>query len=228
MGACYVEKMVEVDNVVAFLDIHRRAVVGRTVDLDTLIYFDRLLRIGKVNFGKIHYLGGLSLLVSFGTPDDAESFLRNKTLWGPWVSKLDLWTGQVLAAERLAWIRVQGIPIHILDPVVLRKIGNVFGKSLFVPKDVGDKSDLSVKCVGVLLGNDQRIKEYISIRWKDKIFRVWVAEEENVWVPDYIGSYDSEPSYSGKVRRSRNCQLRRRVRRCQTFLLGSRTRWKLK
>ncbi|KAJ0534014.1 putative RNA recognition motif domain, nucleotide-binding alpha-beta plait domain superfamily [Helianthus annuus] len=194
-----VEKVVEVsDKVVAFDDLHRRAVVGRTVDLDTLIYFDRLLSIGKVRYVKIHYLGGLSLFISFGCSEEAETFLRNKDLWGPWFSKLDMWEGQVLAVERLAWIRVQGVLIHIMDSEVLRKIGNLYGKTLFVPKDVGDESDLSVICMGVLAGNDQRIKEFVSLRWKDKIFRIWVSEEENEWVPDCISSFGSESSPTAK------------------------------
>ncbi|KAF5754080.1 putative RNA recognition motif domain, nucleotide-binding alpha-beta plait domain superfamily [Helianthus annuus] len=101
------EKVVKVKyDVKAFEDLHWKAVVRRTADLDTLIYFDRLHKIGKVKFTKIQYLGGLSILVSFGSIDEAESFLKNKELWGAWFSKLYLWEGQVLAVERIAWLRI--------------------------------------------------------------------------------------------------------------------------
>ncbi|KAJ0616680.1 hypothetical protein HanIR_Chr02g0093201 [Helianthus annuus] len=83
----------------AFVSLHRSAVVGRTRDLDTLIYFDRLLRIGKVGYLNIKYLGGLSILVSFSNSDSAGEFLKNKDLWGPWFSKLELWEGWVLPFE---------------------------------------------------------------------------------------------------------------------------------
>ncbi|KAJ0530840.1 hypothetical protein HanPSC8_Chr10g0437161 [Helianthus annuus] len=190
------EKVAEVSNAVrVFEELHRKAVVGRTVDLDTLIYFDRLLRIGKVKYEKIQYLGGLSILLSFG----AETFLNNKELWGPWFSKLDMWEGQVLAVESIAWIRVHVFPLHLFDSEILQKIGNVFGKTLYVPKDVGEDLDLTVKCVGILAGHDHRIKEFVSLKWKDKMFRLWVSKEENEWVPNCLGSPESEKEESVKA-----------------------------
>ncbi|MFS7991190.1 hypothetical protein Hanom_Chr12g01067881 [Helianthus anomalus] len=121
----------------------------------------------------------MSILVSFEHTDEAEAFLNNKDLWGPWFSKLDMWVGQVFAVERIVWLTIQGIPLHLLDFEILRKIGNVFGKTLYVPKDVGEDLDLTVKCVGVLVGHDNRIKEFICLKWKDKSFKLWVSEEEN-------------------------------------------------
>ncbi|KAF5815681.1 hypothetical protein HanXRQr2_Chr03g0125771 [Helianthus annuus] len=125
-------------------------------------------------------------MVSFESMEEAESFLQNNKLWGPWFSNLDLWEGQILAVERIAWIRVQGLPLHLADSEILRKIGEAYGKILYVPKDVGEESDLSFNRVAVLAGNDARIKEFLCLRWKDKSFRVWVMEEDEVWVPDCL------------------------------------------
>ncbi|KAJ0815266.1 putative RNA recognition motif domain, nucleotide-binding alpha-beta plait domain superfamily [Helianthus annuus] len=187
VGGSSSEKVVSVpDGVSGCVDLFRKAVVGRTVDLDTLVFFDRLLSIGKVKFVKIQFLGGLSIMVSFESSEEAEAFLQNKKLWGPWFSNLDLWEGQTLAVERVAWIRVQGLPLHLVDSEILRKIGEAYGKILYVPKDVGEESDLSFQRVAVLAGNDARIKEFLCIKWKDKSFRVWVMEEEEVWVPDCL------------------------------------------
>ncbi|KAM0055051.1 hypothetical protein Hdeb2414_s0006g00201631 [Helianthus debilis subsp. tardiflorus] len=181
------EKVVPVpDDVSGCVELHRKAVVGRTADLDTLVYFDRLLSIGMVKYVKIQYLGGLSIMVSFASMEEAESFLQNKKLWGPWFSNLDLWEGQILAVERIAWLRVHGLPLHLADPEILRKIGEAYGKLLYVPKGVGEESDLSFHRVAVLAGNDARIKEFLCLRWKDKFFRVWVMEEDDVWVPDCL------------------------------------------
>ncbi|KAJ0607904.1 hypothetical protein HanPSC8_Chr03g0105471 [Helianthus annuus] len=187
------ERVVVVPEVVSgCVELHLRAVVGRTVDLDTLVYFDRLLRIGKVKFVKIQYLGGLLMLVSFESMEEAESFLQNNKLWGPWFSKLDLWEGQILAVERIAWIRVQGLPLHLADSEILRKIGDEYGKTLYVPKDVREDPDLSINRVVVLAGNDTRVKEFWWLKWKDKSFRVWVMEEDDVWVPDCLSRLESD------------------------------------
>ncbi|KAJ0666835.1 hypothetical protein HanPI659440_Chr17g0671131 [Helianthus annuus] len=172
----------------AFVSLHRSAVVGRTRDLDTLIYFDRLLRIDKVGYLNIQYLRGLSILVSFPNSDSAGEFLKNKDLWGPWFSKLELWEGQVLPFERIAWLKVQGIPLHLLDPDLLRLIGNEFCKLLYVPEDFSEDLDHSTTCVGVLVGNEDRINEFVCLKWSDKQFRIRVLEEEREWLSDSLGS----------------------------------------
>ncbi|KAJ0561082.1 hypothetical protein HanHA300_Chr06g0218811 [Helianthus annuus] len=161
----------------AFLDLYGKAVVGRTVDLETLVDFDRLLNIAGTTFSRIQYLGGLSILISFPDEALAEKFLKARDLWGPWFSHLDAWRGQSLLFERVAWLRLHGIPMHLVDPFVLRSIGDSFGKVLHVPKDIEDKKDLSVFRVGVLAGESKRIKEMMNLKWKNKIFRIWVEEE---------------------------------------------------
>ncbi|KAF5817421.1 hypothetical protein HanXRQr2_Chr02g0052801 [Helianthus annuus] len=186
------QSVVVPDRVRAFGDLHGKAVVGRTVDLDTLVFFDRLLRIGKVSYVRLQYLGGMSLMVSFGSSEEAETFLSNKDLWGPWFSSLDLWVGQVLAVERIVWIRIQGIPVHLFGSEVFRKIGDLFGKTVYVPPDVEEESDLSGKSVGILAGNECRVKEFVSLRWKDKVFRIWVSEDDSEWLPDCIRDLDPE------------------------------------
>ncbi|KAM0062721.1 putative RNA-binding domain superfamily [Helianthus debilis subsp. tardiflorus] len=187
------EKSVVVsDRVRAFGELHGKAVVGRTVDLDTLVFFDRLLRIGNVSYVRLQYMGGLSLMVSFGSSEEAEAFLSKKDLWGPWFSSLDLWVGQVLAVERIGWIRIQGILVHLFGLEVFRMIRELFGKTVYVPPDVEEETDLSGKSVGILAGNESRVKEFVSLRWKDKVFCVWVSEDDSEWLPDCIRDLDPE------------------------------------
>ncbi|KAJ0524537.1 hypothetical protein HanHA300_Chr09g0301611 [Helianthus annuus] len=169
------------------------ALVGRTVDLETLVDFDKLLRIAKLSVANLQYLGGLSLLISFSDADSAKVFMDAKKVWGPWFSKLDYWSGQSLPLERVAWLKLCGIPLHLLDPVVLGLVGDSFGKLLHVPKLYEEDLDLSAVRVGVLVGSSGRIKEEVSLRWKDRSFRIWVEEDSDVWVPDCLDrDVDSE------------------------------------
>ncbi|KAF5773617.1 putative RNA-directed DNA polymerase [Helianthus annuus] len=174
------------DKTGAFNDLFGTALVGRTVDLETLVDFDKLLRIAKISVANLQYLGGLSLLISFSDVESARMFMEDKKVWGPWFSKLDFWSGQTLPLERVAWLKLCGIPLHLLDPVVLGMIGESFGKLLHVPKLHEEDLDLSMVRVGVLVGNPGRIKEMVSLRWKDKVFRIWVEEDSDVWVPDSV------------------------------------------
>ncbi|KAM0064942.1 hypothetical protein Hdeb2414_s0003g00108901 [Helianthus debilis subsp. tardiflorus] len=131
-------------------------------------------------------------MVSFGSSEETEAFLSKKDLWGPWFSSLDLWVGQVLVVERIAWIRIQGIPVHLFGSEVFRMIGDLFGKTVYVPTDIEEERDLSGRSVGILAGNESRVKEFVSLRWKDKVFRVWVSEDDSEWLPDCIRDLEPE------------------------------------
>ncbi|KAJ0657265.1 hypothetical protein HanLR1_Chr14g0545051 [Helianthus annuus] len=66
------------DRTSTFKDFYGVSVVGRTVDLETLVDFDKLLRIAKVPYVRIQYLGGLSILISFVDEASANRFLESR------------------------------------------------------------------------------------------------------------------------------------------------------
>ncbi|KAJ0577372.1 hypothetical protein HanOQP8_Chr05g0189471 [Helianthus annuus] len=182
-------KMVVVpDRTNAMQELKGVAVVGRTVDLETLVDLDHLLRIAKVSYGHIQYLGGLSVIISFREEPAARVFLEAKELWGPWFSKLSAWEGQSLPFEKVAWIRIIGLPLHLLDGDVVKSVGELFGKILHVQKGFINDNDLSYVRVGVLSGDVERIKEVVSLKWKGRSFKILVEEELDVWIPDCLGN----------------------------------------
>ncbi|KAF5820625.1 putative RNA recognition motif domain, nucleotide-binding alpha-beta plait domain superfamily [Helianthus annuus] len=186
-GMAPVERSVVVpDRTFAFKDLSGLAVIGRTVVLETLVDFDKLLRIARVDFTRIQYLGGLSVLISF--PDDsvAKRFLDDHNIWGPWFNKLEPWSGQSLPMERVAWLKLHGIPLNLLEADVFMQVGELFGKVLFVPKDIDEDLDLSVVKIGVLVGDAKWCNELVSLKWTNKVFRIWVVEELNDWVPECL------------------------------------------
>ncbi|KAM0012907.1 hypothetical protein Hdeb2414_s0047g00748901 [Helianthus debilis subsp. tardiflorus] len=151
-GPSYAEKFIIVpDRVEAFKGCQGLAVVGRAVDLETLVDIDRLLSIAKIVVANVQYLGGLSVLISFHEKESAKQFLSGKNIWEPWFSKLDLWKGQTLPFERVAWLKLSGVPLHLFEADVLSQVGEVFGKVLHVPKEFEEDQDLSVVRVGVLI-----------------------------------------------------------------------------
>ncbi|KAM0019646.1 hypothetical protein Hdeb2414_s0025g00658211 [Helianthus debilis subsp. tardiflorus] len=151
----------------------RVMVVGRTVNLETLVDLDRLLRIAKVSFSRIQYLGGLSTLISFPDAASANNFLVSRVIWGPWFSNLKAWKGQSLPLERVAWLKVHGIPLHLLDIEVIMQVGEMFGKVMHSPKSLEEEHDLSLVTLGVLAGEAHRIRECVALKWKGRTFRIW-------------------------------------------------------
>ncbi|KAJ0862986.1 hypothetical protein HanPSC8_Chr12g0524671 [Helianthus annuus] len=192
-GGSYVagKSVIVPDRMAAFNEVVGLAVVGRTVDLETLVDLDKLMRIGKVPFSKIQYLGGLSTLITFADGDSMGSFLKARVIWGTWFSKLEEWKGQSLPLERVAWLNLHGIPLHLFCEEVVSIVGDLFGKVLHIPKCLDDNHDLSVVSVGVLAGEASRIGEAVTIGWKGRNFRIWVEEEMEAWVPDYL-NYGSD------------------------------------
>ncbi|KAJ0485317.1 putative RNA recognition motif domain, nucleotide-binding alpha-beta plait domain superfamily [Helianthus annuus] len=150
------------DRTATFRDLWGVAMVAKSVDLETLVDLNRLFRIAKVNYTNIQYLGGLSTLITFADESVAKNFLEAGDVWGPWFSKLDAWEGQSLSFERVAWIRLLGVPLHLLESDVVKMVGEGFGKVLYVPKSSGEEKDLSMGMVGVLVGEVDRIKEFVG------------------------------------------------------------------
>ncbi|KAF5778737.1 putative RNA recognition motif domain, nucleotide-binding alpha-beta plait domain superfamily [Helianthus annuus] len=190
------------DKTGAFSSLFGLALVGRAVNLETLVDFDKLLNIAKVPVANIQYLGGLSLLISFHDVVAAKKFLDSKVIWGPWFSRLDLWNGQTFPFERVAWLRMIGFPIHLFDPDVMIQVGEQFGRVLHTPKFVEEDPDVSVCSVGVLVGEPGRINDSVTLFWNKKSYRIWVEEEHEVWVPDCLNSsesFDSGPAMSSPV-----------------------------
>ncbi|KAF5781415.1 putative RNA recognition motif domain, nucleotide-binding alpha-beta plait domain superfamily [Helianthus annuus] len=178
----------------AFKSLFGLSLVGRVVDLETLVDFDRLLNIAKVVVANVQYLGGLSILISFHDEASANKFLESKVVWGPWFSRLDPWAGQSLPFERVAWLRMIGIPLHLYEPDVMVQVGELFGKVLHVPKMVEEDMDLSVCSVAVLVGEVGRINDAVTLRWSRKSYCIGVEEEQQVWIPDCLGVHGSNGS----------------------------------
>ncbi|KAM0020932.1 hypothetical protein Hdeb2414_s0024g00644861 [Helianthus debilis subsp. tardiflorus] len=138
------EKSVVVpDRKVAFNELRGLAVVGRTVDLEPMVDFDRLLQLLKLV--------------------DADSFFNSRKVWEPWFTKVDVWNGQSLPMERVACLKVFGVLLHLFDSEVLEMVGGMFGKVLHVQKSLLKEKDLSVTRVAVLAGEAMRIREAVKV-----------------------------------------------------------------
>ncbi|KAJ0603214.1 hypothetical protein HanIR_Chr03g0148061 [Helianthus annuus] len=168
-------KIIEIaDNTLAFRDLIGNALVGRCKDLGILRK-------------SLSYLGGLSMLLKFESEDSCSKFLLDNQIWCSWFSSLDLWNGQSLPFERLAWIRINGVPMHLADNDVLNNIAEHYGKIVHGSELEAEDGNLSVSWIGLLVGDGERIRDFITLKWSNKLFRVWIEEEFSDWVPESVG-----------------------------------------
>ncbi|MFS7927280.1 hypothetical protein Hanom_Chr04g00307171 [Helianthus anomalus] len=73
----------------------------------------------------------------------------------------------------------------------MRFMNRQFGKVIHVSRRTSEDIDLSVNCVGVLIGDGNRVIDKTIIKWKDKAFTVWVEEEMADWTPECFNPDES-------------------------------------
>ncbi|KAM0015315.1 hypothetical protein Hdeb2414_s0033g00724591 [Helianthus debilis subsp. tardiflorus] len=181
-----VGKSITIDNHVnAFSTMHGRAIVVRMCNLEALKNIYVILNDICPGLGKVRYLGGLDMLISFEDSETAASILEEAKLVNDRFSMISLWEGQSLGFERLAWLKVQGIPLHLLTKDVINVVGGMFGKVVHKANRSEDDADLLFEYVGVLVGDGKKVSEEIILNWNNWKFRVWIMEELDDWVPDF-------------------------------------------
>ncbi|KAJ0786270.1 putative RNA recognition motif domain, nucleotide-binding alpha-beta plait domain superfamily [Helianthus annuus] len=181
-----------VNDGVRFGSVHGLAVVARLVDFSVLKSIKILLKELSFKEERIQYIGGLDLLITFSDHESAVKFKKVASTCKDKFAFAEIWEGQVLGFERIAWLKIQGIPLHVLSNEVVDLVGGLFGKVVHKATRTDIDVDLSYEYVGVLAGDGKRITEEITLNWKDRKFRVWVTEDNKDWFPEFI-----EPSDMG-------------------------------
>ncbi|KAJ0948554.1 hypothetical protein HanRHA438_Chr01g0028571 [Helianthus annuus] len=163
-----------------------QSLIVRTSDLPTVVKLDKLLaKCEGIKVG-LKYVGGLYMLLCFESLEELFSFKDSNPYVNDWFSWMEIWNGQALPFERIAWLKITGVPLHLLDNEVFDSVGRLFGKVVHTSSLSMDSNDLTYDLVGVLVGDGCRISDSVMLKWKDRKFMVWVNEETGDWVPDCL------------------------------------------
>ncbi|KAJ0544828.1 hypothetical protein HanIR_Chr08g0342791 [Helianthus annuus] len=165
---------------------NEKAVIVRMNDFKVLKEAEGLVRDMMDGVGVVQYVGGMYVLASFNSVKKVENFLILSKEKGETFQSAEKWSNQTLPFERIAWLRIQGIPLHLLDNVVINQVGEMFGKVVKGGMHDDRDADLSFDYIGVLVAEGKRIQEEVVLQWKGRRYRVWVAEEVGDWVPDFL------------------------------------------
>ncbi|KAM0019885.1 putative RNA-binding domain superfamily [Helianthus debilis subsp. tardiflorus] len=158
------EKMIMLpDEFLAHDHVMGKAAVVRMVDFKALKVVGDLIKEMTSGDGVIQYMGGMSVIVSFPSGKDAEQFITLAKEKRDIFSSVGMWVGQSLPFERIAWLRIHGIPLHLLDNDVINRVGECFGKLIQVGQHDCWDSNLSYDYIGVLIDEGKRIHEAIVL-----------------------------------------------------------------
>ncbi|KAF5759571.1 hypothetical protein HanXRQr2_Chr16g0742831 [Helianthus annuus] len=159
-----------------FAEFYEQGIVVRVNEFQTLTSLRSLLReVVKGQFN-LKYVGGLSVIVIFGSRVEKEEFLGLKDVWRGWFASVEPWSGQSLVVDRIAWIKIHGLPIHIAEAkvfdVIAGKFGEVIQSALFP-----EEGDVSYAWVGIMSKSIDRINSRCKVVWKEMSYMVRVEED---------------------------------------------------
>ncbi|KAJ0800560.1 hypothetical protein HanPI659440_Chr03g0104491 [Helianthus annuus] len=174
--------------------------VGRVCDFRTLTSLRSwLLSVIKEKVD-IKYVGGLWVVLVFGDQEIAQEFFRGKQVWESCFDTLENWGGQLIPVERIAWLKIYGVPLCLYDDGVFNVIGSKFGTVIQSANVNEQENDFSHVMIAVLRNSVDKVHQFIKLKWKNDVVSVLVEEEVGEWVPDCLVSYDEDDDFSSGSR----------------------------
>ncbi|KAJ0535737.1 putative RNA-directed DNA polymerase [Helianthus annuus] len=157
-----------------------RSVIGEAKDGKALGGVKLMLRIGGYEECPVSYIGGLKVMVVLRDKRSALEFINRKDeLWGGVLSSAMLWEGQAMVVERVAWLKVIGMPLQLRDSKNYDKVGELFGRVIWGSDFSWVEADNSCGRCGVMMSSMKRIEQEVQIHWEGNKYSVWVIEEED-------------------------------------------------
>ncbi|KAI3522755.1 hypothetical protein L1887_00805 [Cichorium endivia] len=126
------------------------------------------------------YVGGLKVCKRFRSASDVNSFMSIKD---DWFSEFSRANHAQCHFDRVAWLKILGLPIKLWDRRNFDRIAGKFG-SILVPFDAStDARDLSHGRICVLTDARRRIDEEVLIEFDGHLLNVYVVEYKDGWFP---------------------------------------------
>ncbi|KAK9053529.1 hypothetical protein SSX86_024603 [Deinandra increscens subsp. villosa] len=158
--------------------------VGETTNIHHLLGANTLLTEDTTAVPKIHYIGGLRLLLKFDCSMDAKDFLMNKKpTWSKIFKNLAIWEGQHVKYDRIAKLFIRGIPFHLRCKDTLEAIGKAFGRVIMSDDFDWSSYELESGTCYILTEKVSSIEGMVKLCWNKKYYDVWVCENPMQWSP---------------------------------------------
>ncbi|KAD4178000.1 hypothetical protein E3N88_26591 [Mikania micrantha] len=137
------------------------SLLGRATDLRVLCSLRELI-LDQDNL-TIRHLGGLNVLLTFSNIKNSEVFLSNTHMWKPWFTSLEKWVGNLIRPERIAWLRIHGVPVQLWEANIFNKVASAFGRVVHPSEACLLDLNLTQDYVAVLTSSLEPINGGISL-----------------------------------------------------------------
>ncbi|KAM0001668.1 putative RNA recognition motif domain, nucleotide-binding alpha-beta plait domain superfamily [Helianthus debilis subsp. tardiflorus] len=187
--------MVDGDGSVYALHCIGRSILGTAKDIASLNSVNQILENGGLKEFALSYVGGLSVLITLHSRQDAnQTMVDLERVLARVFSKFQVWNGEDLPLERVVSIRISGVPYVLRDNALFERIGSLFGK-IGKPSEFSWQShDNSDGVVTIVTSQGSRIEETVILNWKNRKIVAWVSEIPGCWSPE-LGVEKSEEMF---------------------------------
>ncbi|PWA88731.1 RNA-directed DNA polymerase, eukaryota, Nucleotide-binding alpha-beta plait domain protein [Artemisia annua] len=172
-------------------ELYGCGVIAEASSLDVLTSLKTKLKEAAFVGFKIRYVGGLTVLLSFENVLDKDRFLNDNDGWKSWLKTAESWIGQVVKTDRVAWIKIRGLPMHVAEMKSFNEIAGMFG-TVIAEAHYPEEGDISYAIVGISLQSHARVGGSVKVVWKDSSYLVYVEEDLEEWFPECVVDLDEE------------------------------------
>lgn len=128
----------------------KSTLLGEAKDFDTLCNFPSLFALEGYDVVDCKYNGGMQVVIKFKSDRAAEIFKANKSIWMKWFTRVDLFCWKLTRFERIAWIKITGVPMLAWDESNFSSITGMNGKVVVNDCDFWNSNDMSASKLCIL------------------------------------------------------------------------------
>ncbi|XP_022031676.1 uncharacterized protein LOC110932664 [Helianthus annuus] len=136
---------------------------------------------------EVRYIGGLRILVTMGSQMvDEELLTSHREKCEENFTDIKPWKDDKNWFQRLAWIRICGVPISLRNKAIFKAIGERLGMVVRDAEASMKDSDLTCAFLGIIVTTGQAINKEIEVRYKSELFKCWISEMSGNWAPNFV------------------------------------------
>ncbi|KAJ0557204.1 putative RNA-binding domain superfamily [Helianthus annuus] len=138
----------------------RRSFVGCFKDFGGLKKAQTLRTHVRSQGGFLRFTGGLSFIVTFNEEKVMLDFLEGtRRVWEKDLENLQVWEGQVIPYQRVAWLSIKGVPLQLWCNSTMNEIAGRYGRVICGSTADTWDLNLAMDVVGVLVHQGKKVEE---------------------------------------------------------------------
>ncbi|MFS7921422.1 hypothetical protein Hanom_Chr03g00236581 [Helianthus anomalus] len=168
-------------------DWNKRTFLLKAKTLENLCKAKVILRDICSHSMEVRYAGGMNILVTTGSQMVAEEIMIDyKQKFEEFFTQVTLWKEDMNRCERLAWIRVFGVPISLRNKETLNIIGCHLGEVVRELEANMEDNNLTCAHLGVIVNTGKVFNDEVLVQYKNVTFKCWVSEVSGNWAPKFV------------------------------------------